>query len=237
MNGRLWSPEEIDLVFYCYEFTPTRELAEMLGRTMSSVYQLARKLDLSKDPECVREQARAISARPDHGGAKHRFQKGQAPPNKGKKMPKGWAPGRMRETQFKVGEGHKHFNYMPIGATRKIDGYLYRKVSDIRNVPHTRNWKLEHYLLWEKKRGPVPAGHAVVFRDGNRENIRLSNLELITRAELMRRNTIHNLPKGLVQVIMLNGALKRKIRGRLRRAEEQDERPERPPVRNPRRAA
>ena len=40
------------------------------------------------------------------------------------------------------------------------------------------------------------------------------NDELITRAELCRRNSIHNLPAPLKQTIQLLGALKRQIRKR-----------------------
>ena len=45
----------------------------------------------------------------------------------------------------------------------------------------------------------------------------LENLQLVTRAELMRRNTIHNYPAPIPQLVQLRGALTRKIR----RAEEQ----------------
>jgi hypothetical protein len=233
MAGRPWAPDEIDLVLHCYEFTPTRELAELLDRTIHSIYRLAGKLDLRKDVSVIREEARRCSSRPDHPFRQSQFPKGHVPANKGKKSP-GVSYGRMRETQFKKGES---LNKMPIGAKRRIDGYWYRKVSDVPYVAYSVNWKPVHHLLWEKKRAPVPRGHTLVLKDGNVDNIKLSNLELITRAELMRRNTVHNLPKNLVQVIMLNGALKRKIRRRLRDAEKQDERPEKPPVRNTRKAA
>ncbi len=168
----------------------------------------------------VREMARVRSSREDHGGRLHRFPKGHVPFNKGMRRP-GWSAGRMASTQFKAGQSG--WNWKPIGAKRKIDGYWYRKIADERNVPYTRNWRAVHVLLWEKHRGAVPLGHALVFRDGNVENIRLRNLELISRAELMVRNSIHNLPKPLVEVIMLNGALKRKIRNQERKyAQEQD---------------
>lgn len=43
-------------------------------------------------------------------------------------------------------------------------------------------------------------------------NVVLENIELITNAELMKRNTIHNLPEELVDVIRLTGRVKRKIK-------------------------
>ena len=86
---------------------------------------------------------------------------------------------------------------------------LDRKVSDTGYPP--RDWRGVHLLLWEEHHGSVPPGHAVVFKNGNKADIRIENLELITRRELMARNTVHNLPKPLAQLVQLRGALVRKI--------------------------
>lgn len=45
-------------------------------------------------------------------------------------------------------------------------------------------------------------------------DIREENLELVTRADVLRRNSVHNLPKELATTIQLLGALKRQIRRR-----------------------
>jgi uncharacterized membrane protein len=66
----------------------------------------------------------------------------------------------------------------------------------------------------------LPPGHAVAFRNGDRRDMRPDNLELITRQELMRRNSVQNLPKPIVSTIQLLGALKRQIRRRERHASE-----------------
>lgn len=66
--------------------------------------------------------------------------------------------------------------------------------------------------MWEEVHGPIPDGHIVVFRAGaDRENIVIENLELITRGECMKRNTIHNYPPEVKSVIRLVGKLKRTI--------------------------
>ena len=118
----------------------------------------------------------------------------------------------MRETQFKPGvPSHR---YMPIGSTRLIEGYVFRKISDVPKVPYTVNWKAEHVLIWERAHGPVPRGHALVFRNGNRTDVRLDNLECLTRRALMARNSVHNLPAPLKATIQLLGALNRQIRRR-----------------------
>jgi hypothetical protein len=123
----------------------------------------------------------------------------------------------MKETQFK--KGVPSSRTMAIGSTRLIDGYVYRKVSAVPFMPYTVNWKLEHLRVWEAAYGPVPPGHAVLFRNGHREDVRLENLELISRSALMRRNSIHHLPAPLKQTIAVLGALNRQIRRRTADAE------------------
>lgn len=69
-----------------------------------------------------------------------------------------------------------------------------------------------HVLLWEEHHGPVPINMCVCFKDGNKAHIALNNLELLTRAERMRRNTIHRYPEELKSAIRAIGKLKRTIR-------------------------
>jgi hypothetical protein len=229
MNRRAWEDEELELVFWSYEDTPAQELADLLGRSMATVYKMATFLGVRKSREWIAEQARLRTQELNHGGRAHRYPKGHVPANKGVKRP-GFAPGRMSKTQFK--KGQLGWNYKPIGATRTCGGYLLRKVSDVPHVPYMVNWKLEHVLRWCKKYGPVPAGHCLAFKDGSKANVRLANLELISRKELMARNTIHNLPEPLKEVIRLKGAINRVITRRRQRAEKQDERSAQPLVRN-----
>jgi hypothetical protein len=115
----------------------------------------------------------------------------------------------MKETQFK--QGQRGSNWRPVGSQRTVDGYLYTKISDVRYVPWTQNWKPTHVLLWEEHRGRIPDGHALVFINGDRTDIRLENLTLISRADLCRRNSIHNLPPELKDTIYQLGRLKRRI--------------------------
>jgi hypothetical protein len=114
----------------------------------------------------------------------------------------------MKETQFKKGN-HPH-TWRPVGSFRfSKEGYLQQKVTDTGYPP--KDWRAVHNLIWEDAHGPIPPLHAVCFRDGDKSNIELENLELISRAELMRRNTVHNLPKELVEVIQIKAAIKHRI--------------------------
>ncbi len=236
---RFWSKADLRKLRREYPHRRTDELAAELGRSRAAVYARADIEGVKKSAAFLKAElarcGRIAAASP--GGIRGRFPKGHVPQNKGLRRP-GWHRGRMRETQFKKGQvSHK---WQPVGSKRMVDGYQYTKVTDIRLVPWTRNWRPTHVLLWEKKRGPLPAGFALRFKNGDRTDIRLGNLELISRADLMRRNTIHvQYPKELVQLIHLRGAVLRQIR-RKRKAQdgqEQDGGPSRPPVRDARVAA
>lgn len=50
------------------------------------------------------------------------------------------------------------------------------------------NWQMLHVYLWLKEGNTIPAGHVVVFKDGNTDNCVLSNLELLSKGENLRRN-------------------------------------------------
>lgn len=178
----------------------------MLGRPVSQIYGKAAGLGLHKNEEYLASPAACRLRRGDNIGANSRFQKGATPFNKGKK---GWqAGGRAAETQFK--KGNKPHTWLPIGSERLSKaGYLQRKVTDTGYPP--RDWKGVHIILWEEHHGPVPAGHAVVFMNRDKTDICIENLELLSRGELMRRNTIHRYPPALKSVIRLAGKLKRTI--------------------------
>jgi hypothetical protein len=208
---RLWSASDDAAMRTNYPDLPTPAIATQLRRTVASVYARAALLGLTKSAAYLASPHACRLRRGDNVGAQFRFQKGHVSANKGLRRP-GYALGRMKETQFKRGGLPK--NNMPIGSTRLVDGYVYRKVSDVPYVPYTVNWKPEHHLVWAAAHGPVPRGHGLLFRDGDKTNVRLDNLQLVTRRELMARNTVHNLPKPLAQTVQLLGALNRQIRRR-----------------------
>lgn len=121
----------------------------------------------------------------NHGlnsGLDGRFQKGHVPVNKGKKgmvmHPNAVA------TQFRA--GHRPANKLPIGTVlEKADGYLWRKIGE-----GARDWRQEHILRYEETYGPLPPGGMITFLDGDKHNVELGNLKLITNdinLELNRR--------------------------------------------------
>jgi len=213
---RRWSREDESLLRGFYPNTPTAAVARRLKRTVAAVYGRADKLGLNKSPAYLASPAACRLRRGDHVGARFRFQKGHVPANKGLRRP-GWGPGRMKETQFKTGvrQGVAVRLYKPIGTERlSKDGYLERKVND--GLPLQARWRAVHLLLWEAAHGRVPRGHAIAFKNGDKRDVRLDNLECISRRALMARNTVHNLPKPLAQTVQLLGALRREINRKAR---------------------
>jgi hypothetical protein len=224
---RYWTPDELAQLRAMYADHPTREIAELLNRSERSIYMQAAELRLTKSAEYLASPAACRLRRGDNIGFASRFKKGVVPANKGLRRP-GWASGRMRETQFKKGRpAHEARNYAPIGSLRlSKEGYLERKVTDDPALIPKRRWVSVHRLVWEAANGSIPPGHAVVFKAGRRsvdpERITLDCLELVSRIELMRRNSYHNrYPKEICLAIQLRGALIRKINRRLK-VEKQD---------------
>lgn len=114
-------------------------------------------------------------------GKAYRFKPGMTPWNKGKKGTGGWEP-----TQFKKGQIPR--NYRPVGSERvNVYGYIEVKVAD------PRTWKLKQVVVWEAANGPIPAGHCLLFADGDKLNVMLDNLLLVSRRELAVMNK-----KGLI---------------------------------------
>jgi hypothetical protein len=205
---KFWTANQLDVLQACYPNTPTVKLAEQIGRTPRSVYQKALQLGLRKSAEYMATEA---AGRLDgiRGGAT-RFKKGLTPWNKGLK---GLLHEGSKPTQFKPGQ--MPHNTHPIGSYRVTkDGTLQRKISNAKGSNSVR-WRGVHELVWVEANGPVPAGHIVVFKPGQRtgklEEITASRVECISFGENMRRNTVHNLPPELVKAVQLIGALNRKI--------------------------
>ena len=223
MSNKRWTDQEIELLRGVYPHKPTREVAVLFDRAMRSIYEMAHRLKLKKTPEFL---ASGQAGRLDgvRGGAT-RFKPGQVPFNKGLRRPEGWAPGQMAKAQFKP--GHLPHNTLEVGGYRIIDGYLQQKISAAKGSSAKR-WRGVHELVWTAVNGPLPDGHIVVFKPGMRTteltNITIDKVECISRADNMRRNTRHNLPKELNEVIMLRAALIRKINHRTKGKKDYEQR-------------
>jgi hypothetical protein len=119
-------------------------------------------------------------------GRDGRLQKGNIPPNKGRKgyvapgSEKGWFP-----------TGHLPANYRGPGyETLSKDGYVMIVIEDGVRYPSCPNRRtrpvLKHRVLWERAHGPIPTDHALKCLTRDRTNCDPSNWVLVPRAMLPR---------------------------------------------------
>lgn len=142
------------------------------------------------------------------------FKKGHVSHNKGKK---GWCPSGCEKTWFQ--KGHTPKNHKPVGSERidAKDGYVWIKVAE------PNKYRQKHRVVWEAANGPVPKNCNIIFRDGNRQNVCLENLRMVTKREMLVMNNKglfntdpeltdagHNVAKLLVGVYDAKEKLKKK---------------------------
>lgn len=106
-------------------------------------------------------------------GITGQFQKGHVPWLKGKK---GLHFPGSEKTWFK--KGQLPLNHKEIG-TEVIDKEGYHRIK----IAEPNKWKYKHIMNWEKHNGKIPAGCIIVFKDNNKDNVDISNLMMVTRAE------------------------------------------------------
>lgn len=137
-----------------------KAMAELLNKTFGTNY--------------TREQLKSYYGNHKiNSGLTGYFKKGHTPANKGVK---GYHTPGCEKGWFK--KGQKPLNHKPVGSERiDVDGYTLIKTAE----PNI--WEPKHKVLWEEKNGKVPEGHVLTFLDGDKRNISLENLALITMAE------------------------------------------------------
>lgn len=217
INRKAWRPTEAELATFAllYPDAQANALAQRFGVATTQVYSLAKRLGLKKSPAFL---ASAKSGRLDGvRGSETRFQKGNEPWTKGRKLPGYGSP----VGQFK--QGQLPHNYLPIGSLRMAVGYLQIKLSDTGYPP--RDWVMYHRHVWEQAHGPIPAGHMVVFKGERLTDAALitaDGLECVTREEHMRRHTFHQYGPEVAGLVQMRGQLTRQINKRSRQSGQAD---------------
>ena len=213
MSRRFWTDTELNQLRALYPNHSAVECAAALGRSDRSVIDQVKRLGLRKSPEWIAQRSREASRQKDHGGRAHQFKPGHKTWNKGMKG-------------LQIGGEHSRFppgqrphTWKPVGHEVVRDGVPWRKVSDEHRGDNSRfNYRSVPVLVWEAAHGPVPEGHLVRFREGmattDAAAVTLDRLELITRAQNMARNTIHNYPMPIKSLIRAVGRAQRALENR-----------------------
>lgn len=199
---RPWTKSEDQHILNHYATESTEAIAKRLNRTVKAVYMRATGLEVKKAPEVLKEIGRRSANHPNV--RKAQFKKGLEPWNAG-------TVGLMKknETSFRPGNqphNTKHDGALSIRTDSKTQRpYLYRRIA-------LGRWVLEHRRIWESHNGRIPDNMHVTFKDGNTLNCAIENLECISRGENMNRNTIHNYPEDLKEIIRTITTLNKKIK-------------------------
>jgi len=195
---RVWSPDKRKRLIVLYPDRTNLEIASMLGLTESAVCGMAFKLKLRKSAEFLFEHS-----------SKGFFPEGHQPMNKGRKQTEYMSDvqiAKTKATRFK--KGHIPKNHKPVGYERvNRDGYIEVKIAE------PNKFQQKHRIVWIENNGNIPPGYNIQFKDGNRQNVSIDNLYMISRSEqLKKENSLHaRYPEEVQKLIQLKGALSRQI--------------------------
>lgn len=156
-----YSKEIKDFIEHNYKGCGPSSMAQLINKTFGTDY--------------TKSQIRSYYGNHKlNSGITGRFEKGHIPANKGLK---GYCHPACKKTQFK--KGHTPVCHRPIGSERidSKDGYILVKVAE------PNKWELKHRIVWEENNGPIPEGYIIIFKDGNKTNVNIDNLALVSRAE------------------------------------------------------
>lgn len=162
----LLTPEQIEFVKEKYQSLSVKELLAALNDTHGVCLKLSQLKTFLKNHKIL-------------SGRTGCFEKGHIPHNTGTK-------GVMKPNSGSFQKGHKPKNYKPIGSERVCckDGYVLVKVAEENPFDSSASgwYRHKHVVLWEEHNGPVPDGYCIRFADGDKTNITIENLILVSRA-------------------------------------------------------
>jgi hypothetical protein len=183
-----WTVRQVAYLRQHYADTPAEEIAARLKVSIGSVWRKAASLGIRKSSEYLAEQGRRMAA--SDAAKAHRFIMGHTSHNKGKSIEDYMsAEGIERSSRTRFKPGHRPHNKRDIGSeVVHGDGYVYVSTED-GCIP-------KHRLVWQQHHGEIPDDMLIAFRDGNRQNCDISNLEIISREENARRLGERETPEG-----------------------------------------
>ena len=161
--SEIYTPQIKEFILNNYKGRTTQELTALVNKEFNTLFREG--------------QLRAYKSRNRlSSGVVTTFKKGQASYNKGKKMPPEVYE-RCKATMFKKGSTPP--NKLPVGSEIK-DSYGYWKVK----VGEPDKWEFKHRLIYEKYYNmKIQKGDMVTFLDGNKDNLNIKNLALLTNEE------------------------------------------------------
>ncbi|MDD3038860.1 HNH endonuclease signature motif containing protein [Bacteroides sp.] len=197
-DARVWSPDKRQKLIALYPDHSNLEIASMLGSTESAVAGMAFKLKLRKSAGFFFEHS-----------SKGFFPKGHQPMNKGRKQTEYMSDAQIEKTKAtRFKKGNIPGNHKPVGYERITkDKYIEVKTAE----PNV--FELKHRIVWIEHNGEIPPGYNIQFKDGDRQNVCIENLYMVSRSEQLKtENSMYaRYPEEVQYLIKLKGALNRQI--------------------------
>lgn len=193
----LFSSEEISYINLHYPDESTQKIADHLGRSLLSIYRMARKIGLEKSEAYKQSAASGRIQKGSDFGKDFWFKKGLVPATKGKKQLEymsAEAIERTKATRFQKGG---------LPRNTKEDGHISIRKMNGSNLYY--KWIRVAVKEWELLM-------LVAFKDNNQLNCEPENLYLETVEQHMARNTIMRFDPQLREVIRLMAKYNRKIK-------------------------
>jgi len=206
LNRRRLSEEAKKYIKKHYANTRTIDISRVICFSMYTIYNYASTVGLKKSAEFLASPQSGILTKGHIRGKQTQFIKGHTPENKGKKMP---AEIRKKVELTFFTKGHLPANTLYDGAItiRKDKKGTMQKYIRISKA----KWDTLSRVVWKQENGKIPRGYNIVFKNGDTMNCTIDNLEMISNAELMQRNTCQNYPEPLRKLIQIKGVLSRQI--------------------------
>ena len=193
-----------------------RSIAE--GRTVYQIADLVNKRYGAGTIDAVRVRA----FKKNHGIVSNlnaRFKKGCVPYNKGKKQEEYMSPEAIERTRpTRLQPGHPAHNRVPVGTISK-NKYGYLLIKTKAEGSQWDRWEFLHRVIWEEHNGPIPDGMMVSFKNGDKEDLDIDNLMLISNAENLElhRSQLRFTERELTETGLTLVKLKIKTRERRRK--------------------
>jgi hypothetical protein len=206
-----WTQAEIEIVKEYYPIRRNTEVLAMLpGKTEKQLYVKCSALGIKKDKVFWGQYMKEIyETSPNYDKFKSfAFKKGHAAHNKGVPMPE-YIREKVKHNWFQKGHTSNP-NEQFDGAISIRNDARWGQIQFIRIAKS--KWIPLHQLIWQQAGGELKSGHVITFKDGNVNNVAIENLEQISRAELMRRNSIVNYGKEYQSLSLTIAGFNRKLK-------------------------
>ena len=178
MKAKKWTDEVIEFMKCNYKGNDNIELARLLNEK----FNLNTNNDRVSSIKSNLLRRKGIDLRTFINTGCYR--KGIEPANKGKKWNEYMSKEgqeKSKKTWFK--KGNIPQNHRKVGSER-INVYGYWEIK----VAEPNKWKLKHRTIYEQKYGEIPKGAKIIFADGNKNNLDINNLVMVSDAEELHLN-------------------------------------------------